>query len=158
MACLERGVIDENVEAAELLNGSVDEFTAMRRIRYIAWNQDRPPPRLLDPARGLLGVIMFAKIRNQQIGAFAGKGNRNRPTDSGIGAGDQCGAPSLLATAPIRMLTVIRIGIHLGGKPRTGLLLAAERGTRSCSLRIRDHETLIFNFGLRAQIVPAPSL
>ena len=43
VACLERGVIDENVEAAELLDGSVDEFTAMRRIRYIAWNQDRPP-------------------------------------------------------------------------------------------------------------------
>jgi hypothetical protein len=69
------------------------------------------------------------------------------PTDSGIGAGDQCGAPSQLATAPIRMLTVIRIGIHLGGQPRAGLLLAAERGTRSRSLRIRDHETPIYNFG-----------
>ena len=44
VACLERGVINENVEAAELLNGSVDEFTTMRRIRYIARNQDARRP------------------------------------------------------------------------------------------------------------------
>jgi hypothetical protein len=34
VAGLECGVIDENVEATELLNRPVDEFTAMRRIRY----------------------------------------------------------------------------------------------------------------------------
>ena len=73
-----------------------------------------------------LALIMFAKIRNQQIGAFSGKGNRNRPTDPGIGAGDECGAASQLAITPIGMLTVIRIGIHLGGKPLAGLMLAAK--------------------------------
>ena len=75
------------------------------------------------------------------------RARRVRLAETRFGLGSQRGR--FLARppiAPIRMLTVIRIGTHLGGKPRAGLLLAAERGARSHSLRIRDHETPIFNF------------
>src|SRR5205814_3876057 len=61
------------------------------------------------------------------VGALARKGDRHRPADAGIGAGDQSRAALELAAAAIGTLAVIGSRIHLAGLSRRLLLLRFER-------------------------------
>src|SRR6185295_10152085 len=108
----------------------------MRRILDVARNQYRPAPGLFDPASRLLRILMLAEIRNQDVGALAGKGDSDCSPDPGISSGDQRDALFQFAAAAVRMLTVIWLGVELFGKAGRVLLLAGLRRGRTGCLRI----------------------
>lgn len=56
---LKRGVVDENVELAQLGNRGLDRFLAKRRISHIAGNQEAAPPLGLDRVARLLRIGML---------------------------------------------------------------------------------------------------
>jgi hypothetical protein len=54
---LQRGVVDEDVDAPKCANGLVDDARAVRRIRQIALDERRLAVLLFDPA-GCLGCVV----------------------------------------------------------------------------------------------------
>lgn len=46
----------------------------MRRLGDVARHQHSLAAGLLDPARGLLGILMLVEVGDQQVGAFACEG------------------------------------------------------------------------------------
>jgi hypothetical protein len=91
-----------------------------------------PAAGLLDPARGLAGVVLLlGQVRDQDIGTFAGEGDRHRAADTGIAAGDDRGAALELATAFVRLLAMVGLGRHLGCVAGRLLLLLGLRRRRA---------------------------
>ena len=57
---LEGGVVDEDVEAAELAHGPLDQLPAVLRVADVACDRDALPARLLDDSDRLLRVrVLF---------------------------------------------------------------------------------------------------
>ena len=133
-AGLMRGVVDENIDAAELADRLVHDRPAMRGVLDVAREQDGFAAGVLDQALGLLGVLMLAEIGDQHVGALARKRKRHRAADAAVAAGDD----RLFAGQPPRafvgLLAVIGDGLHLLGEARHRLLLFGE-----WRLRIIDH-------------------
>ena len=83
------GIVDQDVEPPELLDRA-----ARRAARQCAGSAISPGsstalrPGLLDPAGGLFGVLVLVQIGDQHVGALAREGDRDRPADPLIGAGD----------------------------------------------------------------------
>ncbi len=106
------GIVDENIETAQLGNGLLDHRPALCRIADVARHEDGLASGVLDKAFRLVGVVVFAEIGNQDIGSLARKGNCHRPADAAICAGYDRLLPRELATTPIAVLTVV--GVRLG--------------------------------------------
>src|SRR4029079_7757164 len=83
------GIVDENVEPAELVDRLADGSLAELLIANVACNRDRLAPLLLDNLPGPGGVVMFAQVKDGDVGAFTGEQRRDRPADAAIGPGDQ---------------------------------------------------------------------
>src|SRR5436305_13518468 len=93
----------------------------------IAWNKYRFAPSILDQAFGLARVTIFVKVRDQDVGAFPCKCDRNRSADPTVCARDH----GLLSLQPLASLvgclTVVRYRRHRAGLARLGLVLLFER-------------------------------
>jgi hypothetical protein len=74
---LMRGVMDENIDAAQFLDGAPNDGATMGGITDIACDEHGLAPLLLDQILDLLGVVMLAQICNQDIGALPRIGDRN---------------------------------------------------------------------------------
>jgi hypothetical protein len=83
------GVVDQDVEAAELVEDLGHRGEAERLVADVAGDGDGAAAFRLDDALGLRGVVMLAKVKNADVGAFAGEERRHRPADAAVGAGDQ---------------------------------------------------------------------
>jgi hypothetical protein len=104
----------------------------MLLIRDVAGDEHDVAAGLLDPARGLAGVVfLLRQVGDQNIGTFAGERDGDRPADSGVPAGDYRGAALELATAFVRLLAMVGPGRHLGRVAGRLLLLLGLRRRRA---------------------------
>jgi hypothetical protein len=82
------GVVDEDVEPAELVHRLGDDRVAMGFLAKVAGYRDRAAALGLDDAPGLGGVVMLAQIGNGDVGALAREQGGDRAADAAVGAGD----------------------------------------------------------------------
>ena len=95
----------------------------MRGVGEVAADEHRPAAGLLDVARGLLGVVVLVEVGDDDVGALAGEGDRDRAADAAVGAGDD----RRLAFEPpgplVRALAVVGLGLEVGRRAGNVLLL-----------------------------------
>ena len=66
------GVVDEDVELAELLDRALDGLAAEARLAHVAGDEQRAPPLALDGRARLLGVhLLLGQIDDGDVGALA---------------------------------------------------------------------------------------
>jgi hypothetical protein len=132
VGALERGVVNENVKLAEFGHGALDDPLAVLLVSDVAGDEHDAAAGLLNPARGLAGVVfLLGQVGDQDIGAFAREGNGHGAADAGIAAGDDRGATLELATTFVRLLAVVGLGRHLCRMPGRLLLLLGLRRCRA---------------------------
>src|SRR4029079_17460339 len=83
------GIVDENVEPAQLVDRLADGSLAELLVADVAGDRDRLAPLLLDNLPGPGGVVMFAQVKDGDVGAFTGEQRRDRSADAAVGAGDE---------------------------------------------------------------------
>src|SRR6185503_15538504 len=83
------GIVDEQVESAELIDGLPDRTFAELLVADVAGDRDRPAPFLLDDLPGLGRIVVLAEIDDRDVRAFAGEQRRDRPADAAVRASDQ---------------------------------------------------------------------
>jgi hypothetical protein len=110
---LERGVVDQDVDPAELADRPVHDFLAVLPLGQVAGHQDRRAPRLLDQGGGVLGVLVLGQVRDQHVGALAGERDGHRPADAGVGARDDRLLAGQPAGSPVRGLAVVGLAAHV---------------------------------------------
>ena len=65
------GIVDEDVEPAELVDGLLDRSFAELLVADVAGDGDGAPALLLDDLLGLLRIVMLAQIDNRDVRALA---------------------------------------------------------------------------------------
>jgi hypothetical protein len=71
------GVVDQDVDAAEFVDSAPDDGSAVIRVSQVAGNERGLASLLLDECLHFLGVLPLAEIRDQDVGALAGIGDRD---------------------------------------------------------------------------------
>ena len=82
------GVVHQDVDAAELLDGALDRLPAEHLVADVAGEQERLASLCLDQARGLLRVVVFFQIEDRDQRALARHRDRDRAADAAVAAGD----------------------------------------------------------------------
>ena len=114
---LERGVVDEDVELAELLHRLLHRVLAEFRIGDIARQQNAAAAFLLDGPLGLLGVLVLVEIGDRDVGALARKEHGHRAADAGVAAGDQRDLVEQFLRALVVRRVVHRLELEVGLLP-----------------------------------------
>ena len=121
---LEAGVVDQDVEAAELLDGVGHHPVARLAVAQVRLDRDVRTPGLLEQRGRLVGVgLLLGQVGERDIGALAGIRDRDGAADAGVTAGDQCLASLEPAAALVGLLAVIRHRLHVARQPGRLLLL-----------------------------------
>lgn len=89
IGALEGGIVDEDVELPEVLDALAHEVGAVLFGGYVARKDKRSSLRPFDPAGRFIGILVLAKIRNDDICPFAGKCDGHGAADTRICACDQ---------------------------------------------------------------------
>ena len=79
MGSLEGGVVDEDIEAAELLYGQIHQLLAMRLVGDVAGHRTTRCPAFRISSAVDSASASSLKIGEDDIGAFTGKGDGDRP-------------------------------------------------------------------------------
>ena len=124
---LEGGVVDEDVELAELVDRLLDRVLAEFGVGDVAGEQDAAAAFLLDGLLGLLRVLVLVEIGERDVGAFACEEHRDRPADAGIAAGDERHLVEKLLRALVVRGVVHRLELELGLEARLAQMLVRER-------------------------------
>lgn len=90
------GVVDEDVEAAELGNGLLDECSHFSGLGDVGLDEDRFAAGLLDRLRGgrcrvvleASGGRLLVDVADDQLGAFGGAGLGDAAAETGTRSGD----------------------------------------------------------------------
>jgi hypothetical protein len=85
---LEGGVVDQDVEAPELLEHALDRAFAEARVLDVAGDGDGAAAFALDRAPRLARVALLGQVQHRDVGAFAREQHRDRAADAGVAAGD----------------------------------------------------------------------
>ena len=125
---LEAGVVDEDVERAEQVHGTLRELTCAQLVRQVARQQGDAAPGLPHPVRRLLGVrLLLREVPDRDVGALAGERDGDGAPDPRVPAGDE-GSPSDEPARPdVGLLAVVGDGLHRAGGTG-GLLLLRREG------------------------------
>ena len=84
---LVRRVVDEDVDAAELPHGALDDRPAVAGVLEIARQLERGPAGLVHGARGLVGVALLGfEVGDRDVGALAGERERDGAADARVTA------------------------------------------------------------------------
>ena len=111
---LEGGVVDEDVELAEFVDGLLYRVLAEFGVGDIAGEENATAAFLLDSLLGLLGVLVLVEISERDVGALAREEHRDRPPDAGIAAGDERHLVEKLLRALVVRGVVHRLEFELG--------------------------------------------
>src|SRR5690606_23969361 len=111
------GVVDEDVEPTELVDGLPDGVAAELGVCDVAPEQEGPPALLLDLRLDLLGVPVLLEVDDRDVGALLGEVHGHGPADAAVASGDDGAHPVEL---PGRLVALSRV---LGLRPH--LMLAA---------------------------------
>src|SRR4051794_7867093 len=84
------GVVDEDVEATEPLDGSGDDLPTRLAVDEVAGHEHGGTAGPADPARGVLRVgLLLGEIADRDVGALTGVSDRHGAPDAGVAAGDE---------------------------------------------------------------------
>src|SRR5689334_5814000 len=112
-----RCVVDEHVETPEFVERAIDDRRAVVLVLNVAGQRDRTSAGLLDPHLGVLRIPLFLwKVADQNVGALACEGNRDRAADAAVAARDERDLIRQAPEAAIRFLAVIGAWTHLSGR------------------------------------------
>jgi hypothetical protein len=115
------GVVDEDVHTAELVDGPLHDLLTGGLVLDVAWDEHRSASRLLHPASRLLGVgLLGLEVRQHHVGPLTGEGDRDRPPDARVAAGDDRATVTEAPGPAIGLLAVVRLHLHVDGA--TGML------------------------------------
>ncbi|CAA9374762.1 MAG: hypothetical protein AVDCRST_MAG32-1075 [uncultured Nocardioides sp.] len=120
---LVRRVVDEDVDAAELLDGTIDERAARLLLREVPGHEHGAASGVLDQSSRLLRVLVLAlQVGDDHVGALAGEGQRDRPADPRVTARDDRDLVGEPVVADVALLAVVRLVTHLArdGAGRSG--------------------------------------
>lgn len=85
------GIVDEDVQAAELLCERIDDCRCTVQIRGVQLPHNAPPAELAHLFGGLLGALLVRVPGYSDINAGLGQRDCRGAADARIGAGDDCG-------------------------------------------------------------------
>ncbi|MNL10923.1 hypothetical protein D3C87_1317380 [compost metagenome] len=123
---LERGVVHQNIDTAETLDGFFHQCPAMHLVRQVTGQQQALTAGLFDPACGFFGIFLFVEVGNRYIGAFTGEGDGDRAANSAVATGNQGDLAIQTTRALVALLAAIGIRVHLALRAGHGLLLFGE--------------------------------
>ncbi len=122
------GVVDEDVDPTKFGHGGADQFAAELLGPDVPRCRHCSAPRFLDQLRSAARIIILVEKTHDDVGAFSRERNGHGPPYARICAGHESAPAVETATAPIRVLPVVRLRHHLGGAPRIpDLFLFGER-------------------------------
>src|SRR5699024_4761214 len=91
----------------------------MLLVAEVTGQQQGASSRVLDPAGGLLRVLLLlGQVREGDVGALAGVGDRDGPSDAGVTPADQRREPLQAPVAAVAALAVIGHRPHRGREAR----------------------------------------
>src|SRR5690606_16721286 len=100
-------------------------------LAHVARDGHRLPAGLLDPAGGLVGLLLLAvQVGEQYVRPFAGERQGHRPADAGVPTGDHGLAVGEPPAAAVGVLAVVRGRVHRPGPARVRLVLGGKVGGR----------------------------
>jgi len=119
----------QDVESAEAAHHFRHHLAAVRGVLDIAGHAQAFHARLLDPARGLVGIGVFhaGHVAQRDVGAFAREGDRHRAADAAVRAGDERLASLQPAVTFVGLLTMVGLRPHFLLGARRLLLLLGKR-------------------------------
>jgi hypothetical protein len=83
------GIVDEDVELAELIEGLPDRLFTKLLVADVAGDGDRALAFLLDDLLRFGGVVVLAEINDRDVRTLAREQRRDTAADAAIGARDQ---------------------------------------------------------------------
>jgi hypothetical protein len=83
------GIVDEDVETAELVHDLLHRAFAKCLVAEIAGNGDRFPPFPFDNLLRLRRIVVLAQVKDGDVGTLAGVQGGDRPADSAVGPSDE---------------------------------------------------------------------
>lgn len=131
-------VVDENVEVAEMLDRFQNRLIAEFSIRYIAGQEQRLLPFLLDSLLRRLRVgLLCRQVHDGDVGSLAGIQDSHRPANPRIAASNQGNLPLKFARAAVERSFKPWTRRH--GRVETGLWLALGGQGRFRFIRTAGH-------------------
>ena len=126
---LATGVVDQDIQPAQLRDGAFDHLLAEGLLAQIAGDGDGGAAIRADAGHDTVCIGLFVgQIGDGNIGTFAGKGDGRSRADAAVAAGDQRALALQAPAAAIAGLTVVGQGGHLAGKAGKALFLRGEIG------------------------------
>src|SRR5947199_782410 len=124
---LERGIVDQDVELAELRDGLLYSRLAESKISDVAGDRNAAPSFSFHQALGFFGIDVLVEIDNRHVGAFAGIKDRHRAADARIAPRDQRDHVEQLVGPPVvgRFRHWLRLELRL--KARLAQMLRGKR-------------------------------
>ena len=117
------GVVDDDVEPAELVGGALDGATAVVAVGEVAGQAHAATAPGLDELLRVGRVVALGEIGQRDVGALLGEGDGHGAPDAGVAAGDQR-LPAGQQVAPdVAGHLVVRLGVHRPGAAGVGLFL-----------------------------------
>src|SRR3712207_5369377 len=123
VAHLEGRVVDQDVDLAELLDRLRDDRLLVGAVGEVTRHQHALPAGLPDVLRGVLSVLVLVEVRNQDVGALPGEGDRDGAADAAVAAGDDRRLAGQPAGTAVALLPVVGLRCHLPQRPGDVLLL-----------------------------------
>ena len=128
---LTTGVIDQNIQPAQLRDGFFDQILAEGFVPNVPRQRDGIPAFGFDQVDDLRGVFfLFRQVVNGHVCAFAGIGDGHCATDTRVTAGDQRFFTGQAAMPFVASFPVVGYRLHFGCQSRWRLWLFRERGLR----------------------------
>lgn len=164
------GIVDQDIETAELTDGLVDGGFAIARAPQVRGQQVHLTAILFHLSFGLLCILfLFGQVGNERVSTLHGEEDGHRPSNARVTAGDQgllarqfaSGLVDLIAAVLGGQVCLGRLGIHVGFESWMLLLLdwglVVCIGRRASALGAMIAVGAIFPVILIRQPFPVPS-
>src|SRR3954468_1146844 len=110
---LRAGVVHEDVDPPELLDGLRDYSARLVLVLHVAAQRDRAPPLGLDEPGRVLRVVLLGQVGDRHVGALLRERRADGAADARGPAGHERGLAVELAGAPVGPHLVLRLRLHL---------------------------------------------
>jgi hypothetical protein len=83
-----RGVVDENIDSAQVRHSLVDYIAAVGCMLHVTGDKNRFASGGFHELRGLARIVFFIEIGDQDVSAFACVRDSDGTPDAAVAAGD----------------------------------------------------------------------
>src|SRR5215218_4842713 len=133
---LEGSVTHQDVNAAKLIDGRLNDVPAVLRICHVALDQYGASTCLLNIALSVLGVGVLTEVRDQHVGTFSRVRDGDGSAYPGVATGDHRDLVGQLSTALITFLAAVRYRRYLRLSARHFLFLCRLAHASSLTIRV----------------------